>query len=181
MYDKTSGKLLGYEVLETVDLPVVGTINLDTLWFNLSDVSGINQIRYDSSAKKFYVNNSSKAWEPVKVGTFEDPLRMNSRKFDIEFRTQYFYYYDAVSGDYVKVSAEVPMLFVQEKDFATIEDTISDKNNVNLDITASATDLQVLMSSYDIMVPTFIEIKDLVTEELIIAYIGEKLVFTEEE
>jgi hypothetical protein len=31
------------------------------------------------------------------------------------------------------------------------------------------------------MVPTFIEIKDLVTEELIVAYIGEKLVFTEEE
>ena len=69
VYDKNNGKLVGYEVLETVSLPVVGDINLNTLWFNIADVDGINSIRYvektDTTDAAFYINGASTAWDVV--------------------------------------------------------------------------------------------------------------------
>ena len=111
----------------------------------------------------------------------EDPKRMNSRKFDIEFRTQYFYYYDQSSGNYEQVAVKVPMFFVQEEDFEDVIDLVEDKNKIDITFKTVGEDLNAVMVAYDSMIPAFIEVKELITEEVIVAYIGEKIIFVSEE
>ena len=170
LYDIENGSLVGYEVRETLSL-----LNFDTLWFNLKDVSGINSIKFVESNDDngvFYVNGSSTAWQTKKVGVVNI-----SRRYDIEFRKQYVYSYDAIQEKYIEHEINVPMIFVQEDYYDDFTADVKSANNINVSINVNGADLQALLTDYDELVPVFIEVKDAITVDIILAYIGEKIVF----
>ncbi|MBR2930812.1 MAG: InlB B-repeat-containing protein [Clostridia bacterium] len=174
LYDVESGALVGYEVMETLS-----SITYNTLWFNLADIGGIESIKYVEAVgeepAKLYVNGSSTAWEAKTVGGLG--LKMFSRRFDIEFRTQYVYSYDAANDTYVQHTVKVPMIFVQEENYETFIDDVKATNKVNVSVGVSADELNKILEDYDTLIPTFIDNKSLITPDIIIAYIGEKITF----
>ena len=168
LYDAKTGKLLGYEVQETLS-----AVKYDTLWFNLNDIGGITSIKYqkaeDKNPAKIFINGSSTAWEAKKA--------LLSRRFDIEFRTQFVYSYDATEGKYIEHKIEVPMIFVQEKYYDTFIDDVQATNKVTISVKVNNNDLDKILEDYDTLIPVFIANKDKVTADTIIAYIGDKIVF----
>ena len=177
VYDVNDGKMLGYEVNETVEKLGI-TVNFDTLWFNLKDVEGIDSIKYIAASQntdsKLYVNGLSAEWKNKTVGGFS--TASFSRRFDIEFRTQYVTSYDPVTQEYTVHMIQVPMIFVQEGYYDSLSDDIKSVNrNVNAEITVSNQDIEQLMNDYADLVPIFIENKNLFTVDMILEYIGEKI------
>ena len=175
-YDSESGKMLGYEVMETESN--LG-VTYNTLWFDLNKISGINSIKYvkgnNGSASAFYVNALSDVWENKKVGGLS--LKSLSRRFDIEFRTQYFYVYDSVNDAYNSVKVEVPMLFVQEENYETLAEDILSANGITVTVSVSSRNLNIITSNYKSFVNVFIENKNNVTVDAIINRIGSKISF----
>ena len=176
LYDTDNGKMIGYEVMETA-LSIV----YNTLWFNLDSVDGITDIKYIAATKKkaaqVFVNGASKQWEARKVGGIGE--KMLSRRFDIEFRTQYVYSYDPTTQTYTEHKIEVPMFFIQEENYDTVIDDVRVTNGISIAITVDDEDYLQLLSDYDELIPAFIASKDSITVEVIINYIGDKITFTE--
>ena len=171
VYDVEDGKMIGYEVRE--EKTVLGkTLGFDTLWFNLDQFSGISSVKYDKENAKLYVNGSSTAWKTKNVSTLNP-----SRRFDIEFRTQYFYSYDPATGKYTAHKVEVPMLFVQEDNLDTLTDDIKAENKITVTLTETSERVALIIGLYDTTVDIFIQNKELVTEEIIVAFIGNKKTF----
>jgi len=171
VYDVEDGRMIGYEVRE--EKTVLGkTLGFDTLWFNLDQFSGITSVKYDKENAKIYLNGSSTAWQTKNVSTLNP-----SRRFDIEFRIQYFYSYDPSTEKYTAHKVEVPMLFVQQDNLSTLSADIKAENKIDVALTASSADVNKIISFYDITVEAFIANKELVTEEVIVAFIGEKKSF----
>ncbi|MBQ3040399.1 MAG: InlB B-repeat-containing protein [Clostridia bacterium] len=168
LYDTDTGKLLGYEVSETLS-----AIKYDTLWFNLNDIDGINSLKYqpkdEDNDAKLFVNGSSSAWEAKKV--------LLSRRFDIEFRTQFVYSYDATEETYVVHEIQVPMIFVQEKNYETFVEDVEATNDITISVDVSDSDLNQLLDDYDELIPEFIENKENMSVDVILAYLGDKIVF----
>lgn len=176
-YDVNDGRMLGYEVNETVEKLGI-TVNFDTLWFNLKHLKGIDSIKHIAASQntdsKFYVNGLSAEWKNKTVGGFS--TASFSRRFDIEFRTQYVTSYDSVTQEYTVHTIQVPMIFVQEGYYDSLSDDIKSVNgNVNAEIIVSNQDVEQLMNAYANLVPIFTENKDLFTLDMILEYIGEKI------
>lgn len=174
LYDAKSGEMLGYEVKEELSKLVY-----NTLWFNLNDIAGISTVKYtpatDNTEAKLYVNGSSKVWETKKVGGLSG--KMLSRRFDIEFRTQYVYSYDATTETYTSHQVSVPMMFVQEEQLETFVEDVDSTNDITVAISVGTADVEKIMADYDELIPVFVEHKDAITVDMIIAYIGEKKIF----
>ena len=174
LYNVDNGQMIGYEVQETLS-----KIVYNTLWFNLDDVSGINSIKYrevnGDIPAAFFVNGANTEWEAKTVGGVG--TKMFSRRFDIEFRTQYVYSYDAVNEQYIEYAIKVPMLFVQEEYYNDFASDVKKTNDVTASITVKSADLNKLLRDYDELIPDFIESKDKITPEAIINYIGNKVTF----
>lgn len=177
LYSANEGRLLGYEVREELTIAgVTGTYN--TLWFNLWDIQGINSVKVtdktDSnksgkSTVDVYLNGSSTLLSP----TYNTKLTVKtSRKYDIEYRTRYYYTYNAETGTYVSNAVQVPMMFIQEGDnynsFST--DMLKD-NSVTASVSLSQTHLNKILSDYDTLIDIFIANKDAMSSEAIIAYL----------
>lgn len=177
LYSANEGRLLGYEVREELTIAgVTGTYN--TLWFNLWDIQGINSVKVtdktDSnksgkSTVDVYLNGSSTLLSP----TYNTKLTVKtSRKYDIEYRTRYYYTYNAETGTYVSNAVQVPMMFIQEGDnynsFST--DMLKD-NGVTASVSLSQTHLNKILSDYDTLIDIFIANKDAMSSEAIIAYL----------
>ena len=167
VYDVEAGSMIGYEVREEKSV-----LSFDTLWFNLDQFSGITSVKYDKANSKLYVNGSSTAWKTKNVSTLNP-----SRRFDIEFRTQYFYSYDPATGKYTAHKVEVPMLFVQEDYLDTLTDDIKAENKITVTLTETSERVALIIGLYDTTVDIFIQNKELVTEEIIVAFIGNKKTF----
>ena len=103
-----------------------------------------------------------------------------SRKFDIEFRTQYVYSYDPGTGEYTEHAIQVPMFFVQEKNYDSVTADVKSANNITVSVNVASTDLGKLLADYDELIPVFIENKENVTPDNIIAFIGNKYTFEQE-
>ncbi len=176
LYNTNTGKMLGYEVNEIAEKLGV-TVNFDTLWFNLEDVDGINSIKYvaatQNNSAKLYVNGLGEEWKSKTVGGFS--LASFSRRFDIEFRTQYVTSYDSTAEKYTVHMIQVPMLFVQEDYYDSLNDDIKSTNNVNAQVTVIDEDVEQLMTSYAELVPIFTENKEAFNLDIIFAYIGTKI------
>ena len=121
----------------------------------------------------FYINGSSSAWTPKEYG-LTGGLKKGSRRFDIEFRTQYFYYYDAVNDRYEKVAQQIPMLFVREDVYKNLTKEVKEMNNVTVSVKTNATDLEFLKSEYASKIDPIKENKEKYSVEWIIEYIGDK-------
>lgn len=171
LYDAEDGRMIGYEVREEKSV-----LRFDTLWFNLDQFSGITSIKYrektDSQEAAFFLNGSNTAWKTKKVSTLNP-----SRRYDIEFRIQYFYSYDPATEKYTAHKVEVPMMFVQEGNLGTLTDDIKAENKINVALTESSSLVTMLIGFYDTTVDVFITNKELVTEDVIVAFIGDKKTF----
>lgn len=177
LYKPTEGKLLGYEVREELTiLGVTGTYN--TLWFNLSDISGITNVKVleksdanqsDKSTVDVYVNNSANLLSPTynKKGFVK-----TSRKYDIELRTRHYYSYDVENDAYIDNEVEIPMMFIQEgENYNTfIADILAD-NQIVTTITMNNDDYEKILADYDTLIDVFIENKDKITSEYIATYL----------
>lgn len=170
-YDVTTGKLLGYEVQETDQ--ALSTLTFNTLWFDLINVDGLTSIKQVDD--EIYVNGSNIAWETKKVGGLSG--KMFSRRFDIEFRTQYFYTFDEESEKYVAVKAEVPMLFVQQENFETLTADAKEANGIVLAITVNENTIMAIIEHYETLVSVFKQNKDETSSVDIVQRIGEKITF----
>ena len=172
LYSVDDGRLIGYEVQETLSKLVY-----NTLWFNLEDIAGISSVRHLIVDEKdvFFVNDSDDKWEAKKVGGIGG--KMLSRRFDIEFRTQYVYSYDANEGKYVEHKISVPMIFVQEENLDTLAADIKATNNVTITVKVRDADIGKILDDYDALIPEFIAHKETVTINAIIEYIGSKIAF----
>jgi len=172
LYATDDGELIGYEVRETLS-----SITYNTLWFNLADTSGITTIKRatapieNNNPYLIYVNGSTNVFTTKNVGGLS--LKTLSRRFDIEFRTQYFF---ALSGsEYVTVVVEVPMLFVQEEQMAALVNDIQTVNSgvvTSFALNVSSVDQQQIMNDYDNLIDAFIIKKAEMNVEAILTYIG---------
>ena len=177
VYNTSSGRLLGYEVRETLSLIGFTAASYDTLWLNLYDVDGINYIR-DEDDEEFYINNSSTQWESKDYGGGLFEVKRASRRFDIEYRTQYFYYYDAEKGEVKELKAEVPMFFVQEEKIAELEADVEEVNDISVELAISDTSLSKILSDYDVYVDVLIQNKEIMNSDTIVSFIGDRVVFS---
>lgn len=173
VYLVETGKLCGYEVRETLSV-----ITYNTLWFNLDDVAGINSIRREvapvenSNPDLIYVNGSANVFSSKLVGGLNPKLA--SRRYDIEFRTQYFYFLEG--ENLMKLTLEVPMLFVQQENYNTLKNDIESSNSGTVSgfsITLPATQVNKITSDYSTLIDAFIIAKDDYSIEMIISFIGE--------
>ena len=173
LYQKSTGRLLGYEVKETLS-----SIQYNTLWFNLDSQTGITNIKYETDPetqiRKVYVNNGTTPFKTKAFGGFT--LKTASRRYDIEFRTQYFYVME--NEVLTKVTKEVPMLFIQVEKYDELSaDIIGQNSNISNFTLNIATALKSrIESDYASLIPIFDTQKDEMNYEQISAYIGSKVV-----
>ena len=176
LYNAETGEMIAYEVQESAGDNLV----YNTIWFDLSKVEGINSIMHVPASKdrkeQFYVNGSSTAWEAKLVG-LSGGWKLASRRFDIEFRTQYYFYYDTTDETYKAATSKVPMLFVQQEYYNDVVKDINSTNGITVTISVSEKDLSALINNYETLIPIFINNKSLVTPAKIVDVIGNKITF----
>lgn len=174
LYNARSGEMLAYEVKETLSF-----IEYNTLWFDLRNVKGISSVRYSPETEDveamFFVNDSSEAWESEMVGV-SGGVKYKSRRFDIEFRKQYYYCYNSETEEYKSIAVDVPMLFVQEEVYDDLAKDVKEKNNIDISISLKEPDVEKLLNDYDRMIPVFVENLDNISADDIVKIIGEKTV-----
>ncbi|MBR2505677.1 MAG: InlB B-repeat-containing protein [Bacilli bacterium] len=186
LYETEQGKLLGYEVRETLTiLGVSGQYN--TLWFNLNSISGITNVKAvenenntgtytNKNPHDVYLNNSTSVFEP----TYNKKLGVNtSRKYDVELRKQYFYGYN--EGQFTTYETKIPMMFIQannDKDtnFSDFPADILSKSGISASVNLATKYLNKIQSDYATLIDLFIEHKDTITSDYIDSYIGDAIV-----
>ncbi len=182
LYETGKGKLLGYEVRETLTiLGISGQYN--TLWFNLNNISGINNVKAvenenntgtytNKNPHDIYLNNSTKIFEP----TYNKKLGVQtSRKYDVELRKQYFYGYN--EGEFTEYETSIPMMFIQadnDKDtnFTDFPADILSKSGIAASVNLANKYINKIQEDYASLIDIFIANKDTVTGESIESYIG---------
>ena len=181
LYKASEGRLLGYEVREEKTISgVKGTYN--TLWFNLWDISGINSVKVTDktdgnqssrSTVDVYLNGSSSLFVP----TYNKKLLVKtSRKYDIEYRSRFYYTYDSENQKYVANEVKVPMMFIQEdnsidSNFTDYSTDMLNENGITSSVTMNRNDLNKVLADYDTLIDIFIQNKDNMSSEKIIAYL----------
>lgn len=186
LYKTSEGKLLGYEVRETLTiLGVSGQYN--TLWFNLNSITGINSVKAvenenntgtysNKNPHDIYLNGSASIFEP----TYNKKMGVNtSRKYDVELRKQYFYGYQ--DNELIEYETKIPMMFIQDdndKDtnFSDFSSDILSKSGINASVNLAQAYLTKIREDYASLIDVFIEHKDEVTGEAIENYIGDAIV-----
>lgn len=171
LYDVETSQLLGYEIRETLS-----SVTYNTLWFNLGDTSGITNIKVneapveESNPYLVYINDNEDVFATKTYGGFG--LKMLSRRFDIELRSQYFYYLE--DDVLYQVETLVPMIFIQEEMLDDLEDDVNEENpNLNFTLNVPDSIQNIIMDDYDNLIDDFIASKDIYTVQLILDYIGD--------
>ncbi len=139
VYRNSDGRLVGTEVREEVET-TLGVAIFDTLWYPLSYLSGVDTIKKLDEINvmnpdKVYINGASDTIHTKTIGGINK--KALSRRFDIEFKTMYFFVYDETNEKYVSVEREIPMLFIQEECLEDFEDDFNAKNKEYLTGSAS--------------------------------------------
>ena len=113
-YDKTTGKYLGSQVLETV--PVTGP-TYETIWYPMWSMNGWNSIRFEADnndAKEFpqvYLNGSNSVFDVH----YNSVLGVStSRKYDIELKKSYVYIQN--NNQWQKQEFLYPAFFIQQNE-----------------------------------------------------------------
>ena len=69
------------------------------------------------------------------------------------------------------------MLFVQEEYYDDFVSDVKSENKITVAVDLKSKELSAVLYAYDTLLPAFIEHKDLVTSDVILALIGEKIKF----
>ena len=185
LYLANTGRLLGYEVKEQKTILGV-TATYNTFWFNLWDIENINTIKVleksddnpsSRSTVDVYLNGSTSLFSPTynKKGVGIASVK-TSRKYDIEYRSRFYYTYDSENDKYIANEVLVPMMFIQDSEnFDTFEDDISADNGINASVASkmSSVYLAKIIYDYGTYIPLFEENKDNVKSDTIIAYLNQ--------
>lgn len=184
VYRNSDGKLVGSEVREeiTTKSVVSVTATYNTLWYGLDRVSAIKQIRKVDkengvNADTIFINGNAKAIKTKTVGSITD-LTKNakalSRRFDIEFKTMYFYEYNAETEEYEQTTCEIPMIFIQEEQLLTFEKDFAEANKhcltENVSLIVLKQDGEAIKSGYYELLKKYDLIKEAVTQKAIIDF-----------
>ncbi|MBQ2740816.1 MAG: hypothetical protein IJF39_04285 [Clostridia bacterium] len=178
VYRNSDGRLVGTEVREEVET-TLGMAIFDTLWYPLSYLEGVNTIKKVDEMNvmnpdKIYINGASDTIHTKTIGGFTK--KSLSRRFDIEFKTMYFFEYDEAKEKYVSVEKEIPMLFIQEECLEDFEDDFNDKNEEYLTSEASlsvlAKDAAAVEYGYYTLREVYDAIVDIVSKEQIETWCG---------
>jgi hypothetical protein len=172
VYRNSDGKLIGTEVREELTVATL-TATYDTLWYPLSCVSGITSIKKvdemnGTNADTIYVNGKTDTIHTKLYGGINK--KTGSRRFDIEFKTMYFWAYDETKGEYQSVKAEIPMLFVQEEMVDSFAEDFKEKNNITVSLSVSQSDKKAVEYGYYTLLTVYDEIQGEVTFTLICEY-----------
>ena len=176
VYSSKTGRLLGTEVYENVEYLGIGA-EYDTLWFNLWDIEGIDTIAttFAENEKKnnviLYVNGATVAFKPNYNKLL---ISETSRQYDIEFKTLYYYAYDAETGEYTQFSMEIPMLFVQRPNLSTYLADMKKNNGWSFTPknTTTEADNAVIAEAYATYKDAYLAMKEKISYEATLAYIG---------
>ena len=187
LYLTNQAKLLGYEVRET--LTIVGISGqYNTLWFNLNNISGINNVKAvenenyggtysNKNPHDIYLNNSTSVFEP----TYNTkPLIGNtSRKYDVELRKQFFYGFN--QGELTEYEVQLPMMFIQadnnkDTNYSDFHNDILSKSGIDANVNLSSIYVNKIQSDYEIYIDILIENKENITSEFIETNIGNAIV-----
>ena len=180
VYDNSTGCLVGTEVREDVENVAI----FNTYWFPLASVYGIDSIKKVDEANlpnpdTIYINGCTEDTLHTKLMlTLGGLKKSTSRRFDIEFKTMYFYTYNADTEEYEEVSYEIPMIFIQEEAIDKFEDDFSGANETALDneevvLWVDEDDLEAIAHGYEELLLIYDEKKDEVTYETITEYCKE--------
>lgn len=177
IYKNSTGNLVGTEVKETVK-----SIKYETSWFNIWNVTNINTIKVINEANgsnldTIYINGSENPIKTKLVGGVSG--RTLSRRFDIEMKDIFLYTYNQDEQKYEKVKISIPMLFVQNDFIDTFAEDFYEKNQstgaINpTNIVMNSADATFMFGEYSTLIDEYIEIKEQVTYQSIIEYIGNK-------
>lgn len=175
LYTTSNGKMLGYEIMETKTL-AGKTVTFNTLWFNLTDIDGLSNIKYvdsdhatNETPEGFYVNNSTSKFENKLVGGLS--AKMASRRYDIENRKRYIY--SKEDDKLIDHEVETPMMFVQVEQLSTFTADVNSKNSyLNLSINLSQTYLTKIQDDYGSLIEVFIQNKGNINSDYIVSFIG---------
>ena len=180
IYENATGKLVGTKVREDMSDDGDGSKEYNTYWFPLCNLVGVTSIKKVDEANlpnpdTIYLNGytadalHSKPW----LGT---PFyKAASRRFDIEFKTMYFYVYNETTEEYEEQSFEIPMLFVQEEMYDAFESDFLSVNEAalndgNVDLTVALNELDAIDFAYEVLLTAYDEMKDAVTHQMITDY-----------
>lgn len=158
LYSTDTGYLIGIEYMDKKILS--GTD--DILWFDLDCITGIKSIRFYDEA--FYLNSSTKKWK-------------GNSDYDIEFRTQYFYYYDSEKEEYEEIAVEVPMIYIKADKLEKFENSVEDSNDIKVSLNVNKSNLNRIMSDYAKYIDILLENREVISSEYIKAFIGQKITF----
>lgn len=181
LYKTSDAKLLGYEVRETfAKWGIEATYH--TLWFNLNNISGINNIKAIKNDETtfglgannnhdIYLNNSSSIFEP----TYNKVLIKTSRKYDVEMRKQFFYGYN--EGNLTKYEVQLPMMFIQADhdgytNFTDFPKDIKATSGITASVNLSSTYLEKIQSDYATLIDMVISRENGMTGDRITLFIG---------
>jgi len=173
VYNAVTGEYIGSEVDETVK-----SIQYDTLWFMLPNVSGLTSVKVDPKANgtnpdTIYINGNTEAIHTKTVGV-SGGLKATSRRFDIEMR-DVWYVVKVQDGDKVKYETQkisVPMLFVQKEQTGTFSADFKEKNNVSL--TLKPSDITNITVDYEKTKELFLQFAEQSSVDEVEAFIGNK-------
>lgn len=180
VYLNSNGQLLGTHVKESNSKN-----DYDTKWFHLGQVNGITSVKAENkqnilNAHTVYINGSANS-----ISTKTVSLLNPTRRFDIEMKRMFVFVWDAQKEAYVKQAIDIPMLFIQSDHVDTFGEDFYDKNKNN-GVTAepslalSATASAYITERYAALLPVYEQVKVAVTYADVVAYIGEKNAFFEE-
>lgn len=180
LYKKDEGILLGYKVQEELEIAsITGTYH--TLWFNIWDISGINNIKVtdksdanesSKSTVDVYLNDSTTLLSPTYN---KKAFVKTSQKYDVELRSRY--YYSLVDDDVESTEVEISMMMIQDdndvdtnySDFST---DFKKDNNLDVSVSLSYIYLAKIRDDYNTLIPTFKENLDAITYEVIQEYLN---------
>ena len=165
VYDIETGLMVGYEIEETLS-----KIVYNTLWFDLNNFSGLNNIKYLLNDKEeVIIHIDNQLFETKNVGGFN--LKTGSRRYDIKFRTRYIYKLE--DDQLTKVKIDIPMLFIQEEVYDDLVKDIKEKNSHlnDFDNNVSNETFNIIKESYSINIPIFKQNKENISSEDIVNYI----------
>ena len=70
------------------------------------------------------------------------------------------------------------MMFIQEDYLSSFTTDVEAQNDVMVSIRVSNADIEKIMDDYDTLIPIFAENVEAITVDMILAYIGEKIVLS---
>ena len=177
VYNNSTGNLIGTALKETLS-----AVKYETVLFNIWDVSNITSIKVINEQNgrnldTIYINGSDNPVAPKNVGGFS--LKTASRRFDIEMKNFYLYTYNENEEKYQTTEILLPMLFIQTDFVNSFATDFYNNNSSNgaispTDITLSTADKTYLLSEYATLIDEYLDIKENVTYQSIIDYIGEQ-------